>query len=1053
MRGSVAASIARRTGAAGLSGALLLLAGCGGGGSSSSSDRVFLTDVRYGRLVDEGNGPRLVSPLTTVDLDPITGFVIPGSLQPLAQGVDVETAQTVGIGPDYLPVVIPRNGVVELRFSAPLDPRSLAADVLDADGRLVEDGSVQLRTDSGKGVALTLSQPAPDVVWLSPVTARTLAFPPSPVDFGPDGDPRASATGYLRLQLPSAGPRVVKGLGGATIGVRGDGLGSVATPIGLNPGNRVLDFVVHGWLLPTGDTFNGFLPDLRPPRIVRACVRERSLDFAAGDAATATEVHDASASFATLARGGLGEWAGARLTLRPGRADEETRYVATNTEQDLTLRDAFAANPRDGDVVRLERAESFEPDPLHPADPETWDPFDPENAANSDFTRFVAAYEVDANGFAVSGPLALDRPLPPFSELRVRFSEPIDPASLGCYEDFQVRFEPDRGFGSEHLSQAVLDPSGTTAILRPALEDPSSGTFQMVGWGRGVQELRLVVSLVPKVSYLQRRMSDDAIASFLDEGRRGVTDLGGEPLAFPDSQFDPAHPALEYSFPFVSDESASTQQPPPVVASWGVIVHRMQGRPHTDVDPVTGEPGVRYADQVGCYWPIADVNLLANGYLAGAPVTYMTKIHDDVFPPLYGQFAAFSMGAATPLASYTTASGPQPHDGARFQTVYRDVDCSPNRDALAGTLLDLYRLSWAPIGGHVTSDLYEDISIHCAHSSQRPSTAVTTYGGYSGAAFMFSGLCAPFDYDSWVSIIDPNGHHACGMDCGWTEGPNYWDGLVTTVAPGTSYKVTESSLFTPPFDSRSYEPWPAFEDRFQYNNGFIPQAEKDLRKSINDAYDCYAFDPWIERRVYSSDPELSNLGGDSLLIEVRIRPQTTNVSRNNGFTFAPGMTCSYWPMFRVFSVGSPGLPVEPDLKMKQIAARCAIGNTTYPQFTGPYDGDNSRYFAVFDWIKTTSIITSPFVGVVPAGTADPHWFRPIVLPDPADLPAGTQVHLQFEGANDAKGNGATGFSDDVTSADGRSHLAFRATFVGNPQTLLLPNFDQIAIPYLRPDGD
>src|SRR5690349_459403 len=127
MRDPVLVPIARRMRIVGVSWALALLASCGGGGgSSSSSDHVFLIDVVYGRLVDEGSGPRLVSPLTTVDVDPITGLVVPGSLQPLANGVDVETPQTLGIGPGYLPVVIPRNGVLELRFSAPLDPRSLA---------------------------------------------------------------------------------------------------------------------------------------------------------------------------------------------------------------------------------------------------------------------------------------------------------------------------------------------------------------------------------------------------------------------------------------------------------------------------------------------------------------------------------------------------------------------------------------------------------------------------------------------------------------------------------------------------------------------------------------------------------------------------------------------------------------------------------------------------------------------------------------------------------------------------------------------------------------
>ena len=254
-----------------------------------------------------------------------------------------------------------------------------------------------------------------------------------------------------------------------------------------------------------------------------------------------------------------------------------------------------------------------------------YDPDNPENARNDEFIRFVQAFEIDANGNTVSGPLALDAPLPPFSELRMRFSEPMSADSISAYENFQVRFEPDQGPGSEILSQATVDARQTTVIVRPALEDQAAGTFQIVGWGRNVKSLRFSLTIVPKTSYLQKHMSADAVDVFLDQGFRGMTDLGGQPIAFPDSVFDPVNPAITFSIPFTTDETKSTQIPPPVVQSWGVMVHRMQGRPITGVDPATGEPGVKYVDQVNYYRPIADVNLQTNGYLAGSPVVYITQ--------------------------------------------------------------------------------------------------------------------------------------------------------------------------------------------------------------------------------------------------------------------------------------------------------------------------------------------------------------------------------------------------------------------------------------------
>ena len=66
--------------------ALTLLTACPSGGGSSGgilAGGFSLQSMGYGRQFDEGSGPRVVSPLTTVRIDPITGFAIPGTLEPL----------------------------------------------------------------------------------------------------------------------------------------------------------------------------------------------------------------------------------------------------------------------------------------------------------------------------------------------------------------------------------------------------------------------------------------------------------------------------------------------------------------------------------------------------------------------------------------------------------------------------------------------------------------------------------------------------------------------------------------------------------------------------------------------------------------------------------------------------------------------------------------------------------------------------------------------------------------------------------------------------------
>ena len=45
-------------------------------------------------------------------------------------------------------------------------------------------------------------------------------------------------------------------------------------------------------------------------------------------------------------------------------------------------------------------------------------------------------------------------------------------------------------------------------------------------------------------------------AAFLDQGVRSVTDLGGQPLAFPDSLFNVTSPPIRFASTFTSTEAA-----------------------------------------------------------------------------------------------------------------------------------------------------------------------------------------------------------------------------------------------------------------------------------------------------------------------------------------------------------------------------------------------------------------------------------------------------------------------------------------------------------------
>jgi hypothetical protein len=1021
--------------------------GGGGGGGEETSDTGFqLVDARYGRLVEEDGQQRVVSPLSTVRTDPITGRTIPGSVEPLSTSVNVEALVTLGLGSGYVPRVIPRNAVMVLEFNEPVDPQSVVLDQMDPHGQVLSSGNIRLRQQStsiATGVKLSASVHGREI-WLNPVLQGQVGLPPSPLNFSADGEARASATGFLHLSFDH-GPGALRSVEGRLLGSRADKLGRPNHPIGLNPGNQVLDFIARDELIPINETFRGFLPDFAAPRIVRRHEVQGSLEFTAGDQADALQITDLDQDFSELSNLGQGEWAGHPLTLRPGAADEETRLVVRNSSTRLDLNSAFTQPPTDGDAYRLSRPELFEPDPLDPIDPQLNDRFNPEATRNRQLANFIEAYEIDANLQPVRGPLDVRRDvLPPNLELRITFNEPMSRSSFGAWETFMVRPSPMQP-GHEKVARVTLDSSQTVATIQPVRID-AQGRPQLVGWGSGGQLLELTLATLPNAELLlEKLLSKEAVREYLDAGRRALTDLGGQPLAFPRGMFQGPESVVEFSELFFSDETAITAdlQAATEYGDWGILVHRFQGRPATGLDPTTGESGVLFRDQTRTYTRIPDVNLRANGFLAPPPVTYVRKVHDDYFPPLDdANFSAFSSGLITPL----TSSRPQwqgsgfTYDGIRFQLIYRDEDCSPGAN-LAGTLLDLYQVSWSPIGGNVTTDVYDDISIHAAHSSQRPKTTLNANAG----------LNRPFGYDTWFnSHMDFWGNGAPGPYCDFPEankrvdgnnpGPNHYDELITCVQPGTTYRIQQNNIFTVLGSGNSWHPWPHFQTPFPYNNGHVPDGFKERREDLNVMLSGHKFKPWVDSRGGL------NKGGDSLLLDIRIRPQNTLVSLQNGFTFSFGNLVVHYPMFRAWSAGVPANRLFPDQVNCDLRARCADGPHKVNQNRKTF-GDNSRYFKLFDFVKTTSSITSAYLPII--GTSNPAFVQPILDPPMALQPLGTTTDVHYSGSHSQTGSSPTSFSSAPSDHDGHKFLSFRVRFFADQHSLLAPTLDTLAIPYRR----
>ncbi|MEW6741557.1 MAG: hypothetical protein AB1486_02265 [Planctomycetota bacterium] len=979
-----------RSWSAGLVAVMVAVTSCssGGGGGTSEEGSLRLSEAFFGRGLRTAQQLQAVSPLTLVAQDPLTGFDIPATLEPLVQGGDTQSTVSLELGADYEPRVIPRNAVLVLRFTQDLDPTSVEADRLADDGTVLEGGSIQIRDATGRGVPVRLRVNGSRVL-VDPLVGDRVGFPASPFCYDTKGKILADPQGVVKLILPTSGNAILRSKGGKALERRTDELGTAAFPIELNPGNEGLDFIAENELGDFDETFNGFLPDLEPPRIIRRYVVEAELT--SGDSVAANSLFIASASFDVRANNGFGEWAGARLIIRPGESDEEEHTVDYNNTKRITLKEAFQEPPVKGDLWRLERAEYFEPDPENPIDPELFDPWNPQNDANREIANFVFFDEIDASGKIadVNGDgktrYAATETVPSRSLLSMRFNEPIDVASALPYESFRVRDEVGGGVaaGEDRVGVVQASEGGRIITFSPARLLESAGS-EYAGFGTEDGGKRLFSTItVPGLEFLQQKLPPQDIDEFLTRGIRPVRDLGGQPLAYAVTEFDRDTIFIERTVSFTIATSPGEDY-----ADWGAVVHKFQGTPSVESDP---ERGVKFHDQTGLYDEVPDINVKVKSRLAGAPVTYAQRVLDDQSSnrPPGDPYTKNSQGATTPLNGIY---------GARFQHIFRRDEASISRTGdLARTLQDLYRVSFAPIGGHVSGpDVYEDVSLHAAHSAVVPNTHHNPVTGLPDEPN--SGLGLAFDPESFATGF-----------CGPSEQvlANYEGTLATVVSPGTRWTVEEASIYTIAASPHPYHPWPSFAKRFQYDNDH------------------------------------------SLLLEYRIRPQVTSVSLRNGFTFSQASTFDFYPRFRVFSLGDASNTLDPDPGAPaDNRAYCASG----PLNPGDF-GDNSRYFYAFDYVKTTSVVISPFVEAPGNGArlTGPRWLDPMIEPPLETLLPGTTVLLELRATDDPpalEGYPEEGWTTDPNELAGR-FIQFRLRIVVDPDTLLTPSFETIVLPFER----
>jgi hypothetical protein len=659
-----------------LAGALGIL-GCGGGGGGGSggptnpgpdpddetgtfdpANDFFLKSAAFARPIFDVNDEVIdvVNPASLFEADPITGVPLPGFPKVLEPGTSLISLAELNFQQILDPLtpqipLVPRNAALVLEFSKDIDPATLNLSDLDPDapGQLTSASTVQVQRKDGTLIQTRASVEGQRLI-IHAIVGDQIGFEPSPLVFNTFGNPVEDPVGHLRV-LTEVGSGQLKSTDGLALVPRPDKLGSPLKPLPFNPGNSLLDAIVQQ--TETGVvTFNGFLPDLTAPRVIRPVELTDTIDSIAFTTILGQQVIEITGAVLptpanVLANGGLGEWANARMDVT-GLGGLVTSYVV--------LRNYNAAAPPNKPVFQLvpetvldssvvvgssflvTRSEFFEPippplpsDPAQLAkitvDPENHprDPLDPQDLLNHDLRYFLRMFdENDAEALTQWNPTTgLFLPIPPKSSVQVTFSETMDVASFRPYENFFVtelgELKTDTAFLNQRVGEARASSDGRSIRFTPFLTnqlDPSQGEF--IGFGGTASSLKLVLRTLPEqadVAAIKANASTAQLAQLLDldlKGVTGITDLGGRGLGLPAALLDQSnstHFLLQSTsvgqgpFPPAIDFQVAFQTAPSADPDHGVIVHRFMGQPTSSVfsypdgtihDTVTS--GVEYTD-------------------------------------------------------------------------------------------------------------------------------------------------------------------------------------------------------------------------------------------------------------------------------------------------------------------------------------------------------------------------------------------------------------------------------------------------------------------------
>lgn len=247
------------------------------------------------------------------------------------------------------------------------------------------------------------------------------------------------------------------------------------------------------------------------------------------------------------------------------------------------------------------------------------------------------------------------------STAALRFSEPMDPASMTAFDSLTLTREPAPG----PLDPPLLSSAYVVGSVSQSL-DLRAFTF--------LPDLPLAHTIGEVESYFLTVVAGDS----------GPTDLAGNPL-------------LE-GLPSIEMRVGATN---PTVANGG----RVSRFTNPDEEPPVGDVSTGLLPEYGGQH-LFDIQKQS---IRPRPTVRFRSLADQS-QPLAGAMTPFPQGVQTPLSRY----------GSRMQTVYRYVDFAFGLTDSTNQNLDVEGIYWSPAGGQVIADSYDHFELVFSHCRFAP---------------------------------------------------------------------------------------------------------------------------------------------------------------------------------------------------------------------------------------------------------------------------------------------------------------------------------------------